>query len=92
LLRLVAIDLSNADIPAFEAYEARVLSLVAQHGGRLEMRVRSLDGRVETHLLYFPDEQAFDCYRSDPRRIALASEWEKSGAKSEAKLVERIGS
>jgi len=92
VLRLVAIDLSDADIPAFEAYEAKVLSLVPQHGGRVEMRVRSLDGQVETHLLYFPDERAFDCYRLDPRRVALASEWEKSGAKSEARLVERIGS
>jgi hypothetical protein len=50
-----------------------------------------MDGRTETHLLYFPDEQAFDRYRSDPRRIALAPEWENSGAKSEARLVERIG-
>jgi uncharacterized protein (DUF1330 family) len=87
---LVAIDLSNADIPAFEAYEEKVLSLVPRHGGRLEMRVRSQDGQTETHLLFFPDEQAFDRYRSDPRRIALAPEWEQSGAKSEAK-VERIG-
>ena len=91
MLRLVAIDLTNADMPSFEVYEEKVLSLVPQHGGRVEMRVRSLDGRAETHLLYFPDEQAFERYRSDPRRIALAPEWQKSGAKSDAVWVERIG-
>jgi uncharacterized protein (DUF1330 family) len=90
LLRLVAIDLSGADVAAFEAYEAKALPLVCEHGGRLEIRVRSLDGQTETHLLYFPDEHAFDRYRLDPRRIAAAPEWEKSGAKSEVKLVERI--
>jgi hypothetical protein len=90
LLRLVAIDLSGADVAAFEAYEAKVLPLVREYGGRLEMRVRSLDRRSETHLLYFPDEEAFDRYRLDRRRIAAAPEWEKSGAKSEVKLVERI--
>ena len=91
MLRLVAIDLSNADIPAFEAYEERVLALVPRHGGRLEMRVRSLDGQAETHLLYFPDEQAFERFRSDPHRLALAPEWERCGASSEVRLVERIG-
>ena len=89
MLRLVAIDLSNADIPAFEAYEEKVLALVPEHGGRLEMRVRSVDGRTETHLLYFPDEQAFDRYRSDPRRIALAPAWERCGARADVTSVER---
>jgi hypothetical protein len=90
VLRLVAIDLSGADVAAFDAYEAKVLPLVCEHGGRLEIRVRSLDGRTETHLLHFPDEQAFDRYRLDPRRIAAAPEWEKSGAKFEVTLVERM--
>jgi len=92
LLRLVTISLSNADVHAFEAYEEKVLALVPQHDGRLEMRLRSLDGQTETHVLYFPDEQAFDRFRSDPRRIALAPEWEQSGAKSEATWVESVGS
>jgi uncharacterized protein (DUF1330 family) len=84
------IDLSNADVNTFEAYEEKVLALVPQHGGRLEMRLRALDGRAETHLLYFPDERAFEHYREDPRRLALTPEWERSGAKSEAKWVELV--
>jgi hypothetical protein len=39
--RPVTIDLTNANLEAFEAYEARVLPLLGKHGGRLEMRVRS---------------------------------------------------
>ena len=68
--RLVTIDLSNADVSIYEAYEATVLSLLGKHGGRLEMRVRSLDGCSETHLLFFPSAQAFDSYRADPIRVA----------------------
>lgn len=90
MLRMVTIDLSDADIGAFEAYESKVLPLLPKHGGRVEMRIRSLDGRTETHLLYFPDAQAFERYRSDPSRLAVAHEWERSGARSVAHEVERI--
>lgn len=91
MLRLVTIDLSRADLDAFERYEASVLALLPKHRGRLELRVRALDGRTETHLLYFPDEQAFDAYRSDPARLALADEWKRCGAVSTVQLVQRIG-
>jgi len=58
--------------------------------GRLIVRVRALDGQTETHLLYFPDEQAFDAFRSDPARLVLADEWKRCGALSTVQLVERI--
>jgi hypothetical protein len=90
LLRLVTIDLTAADLDAFERYEARVLDLVPKHGGRLEMRVRALDGRTETHLLYFPDNAAFEGYRADPGRLALSGDWERCGARSTVQLVERV--
>jgi hypothetical protein len=90
LLRLVTIDLTAADLDAFEHYEAKVLDLVPNHGGRLEMRVRALDGRTETHLLYFPDEAAFEGFRADPGRLALSGDWERCGARSVVQLVERI--
>jgi uncharacterized protein (DUF1330 family) len=90
LLRLVTIDLSDADLEIFERYESEVLSLVPKYGGRLEMRVRTVDGRKETHLLYFPDEAAFEGYRSDPARLALSSLWEQSRARSVAELVRTI--
>jgi hypothetical protein len=90
LLRLVTIDLSRADLDAFERYEASVLALLPKHRGRLELRVRALDGRTETHLLHFPDDQAFEAFRSDPARLALADDWQRCGALSTVQLVERI--
>jgi len=90
LLRLITIDLTGADLAAFEDYETRVLRLVPDHGGRVDIRVRALDGLTETHLLYFPDEAAFESYRSAPARLALSGLWEKSGARSIAQPVERV--
>ena len=90
MLRLVTIDLTAADLNAFERYEAEVLELVPKHGGRLELRVRALDGRTETHLLYFPDEAAFEGFRADPGRLALSGDWEQCGARSTIQLVERV--
>jgi hypothetical protein len=90
MLRLVTIDLSEADIGLFVRYESKVLPLLRKHGGRLELRVRATDGRSETHLLYFPDLQAFERFRSDPVRLAAAGEWERSGARSVVLDVERI--
>ncbi len=88
---LVNIDLTAADLAIFESYEATVLPLVAKHGGRLEMRVRTLDGFCETHLLFFPDEMSLEAYRSDPERVAVLSEWEASGARSARVAVEQVG-
>lgn len=90
MLRLVTIDLSAADLDAFERYEAAVLALVPRHGGRLELRVRALDGRTETHLLFFPDDAAFERFRADPGRLALAGDWERCGARSAIQLVARV--
>jgi uncharacterized protein (DUF1330 family) len=78
--RLVTIDLTRADLGLFESYEAKVLPLVEKYGGRLELRVRSLDGSSETHLLYFPDAHCFEAYLADPVRVAALNEWERSGA------------
>jgi len=88
--RLVTIDLRNADVELFAAYEAKVLPLLAKYGGRLEMRVRALDGSSETHLLFFPDSPAFEAYRADPNRQAVLDEWERSGATSVALEVEPV--
>ena len=90
MLRLVTIDLSQANLDVFERYETGVLALLPKHRGRLELRVRALDGQTETHLLYFPDEQSFNAFYSDPARLALADEWNRCGARSMVQLVERI--
>jgi hypothetical protein len=82
--RLVTIDLTRADLGLFESYEAKVLPLLEKYGGRLELRVRSLDGSSETHLLYFPDAHGYQGYLADPVRVAALNEWERSGASATA--------
>ena len=86
--RLVTIDLTHADLSLFESYEAKVLPLVERYGGRLEMRLRAVDGASETHLLYFPDGQSYEAYRSDPDRVAILGEWERCGARASVIEVE----
>ena len=86
--RLVTIDLTHADLSLFERYEAKALPLIERYGGRLEMRVRTIDGSSETHLLFFPDGQSYEAYRSDPDRVAVLGEWEQCGARASMIEVE----
>ena len=71
----------------FESYESQVLPLLKDHQGTLIYRIRphqkdfisaNSDTPFEVHLLSFPDQQKFDNYLNDPRRIAL------DGLKNEA--------
>ncbi len=86
--KLVTIDLTQADLNLFEGYEAAVLPLLGRHGGRLEMRVRAANSSSETHLLYFPDSQSYEAYRSDPDRVRVLGDWERCGARASMIEVE----
>jgi hypothetical protein len=70
-------------VAAFTAYEDGVLPLLADHGGVLQRRLRGQNGSVEVHLLRFPSALAFERFRADPRRAALAPKLEASGARIE---------
>ena len=64
-----------ADIPSgaeagFQAYESAVLPLLPRHGGRLERRLRTGDGRTELHIVSFTSQEGFDSYLADPERQA----------------------
>ncbi|MET9430865.1 GNAT family N-acetyltransferase [Streptomyces sp. NPDC003036] len=50
------------------AHEERTLALLPRHGGRLERRLRTADGRSEVHLLTFPSEDAYRAFLADPER------------------------
>lgn len=91
MLRLVTIDLSGADVAAFETYETGVLALLGKHGGRLERRMRTLDGAQEIQILRFPDERAYEAFRDDPDRTAARPIWNASGASLSVVLVEDFG-
>jgi hypothetical protein len=68
----------------FQAYEANVLPLLADHGGTLERRLRAADGTVELHVLRFASRSSLDRFRSDPLRRAAANLLARSGAVVEA--------
>ena len=90
MLLLVTIDLANAAIDLFDAYEAAVLPLVAAHGGTVETRMRAVDGSGETHLLSFPGGRAFDAFLRDPERERHRPLWERSGVQAVVTIVERL--
>ncbi|WP_191246725.1 hypothetical protein [Amycolatopsis deserti] len=77
---LLIARLPDGGAETFDAYEDRVLPLLAEYGGRLDRRVRSFDDRTEVHLVAFPGEPEFEAYRDDPRRAAHARLLEQSGA------------
>jgi hypothetical protein len=43
--------LPEGRLDAFDAYESAVLPLLAEYGGHVERRLRSLDDRVEAHIV-----------------------------------------
>ena len=90
MLRLVTIDLSNADVAAFETYETGVLALLGKHGGRLERRMRTIDGAQEIQIPRFPDAHAYEAFRNDPQRMAARPVWDASGASLSVVLVEDL--
>ncbi|MDX2695788.1 hypothetical protein [Streptomyces ipomoeae] len=87
---LMLARLPEGRLGAFDAYESAVLPLLAEHGGRLERRLRTLDDRVEAHLVSFPGDEDFAAYRADPRRSSAAPLLESSGAAIELLAVRDV--
>jgi hypothetical protein len=77
---VVTARVPSAGVADFNAYEAGVLPLLDDHGGRLERRLVGEEGRVEVHIVSFATRDGFDAYRRDPRRADLAALLERSGA------------
>ena len=66
--------------PKAAAYEDAVLSLLADHGARVEYRGRRVAGEddalpFEVQLLWFPNRAAYEGYLADDRRVALLGEF-----------------
>lgn len=77
---VVVARIPTGGVPDFRRYEALVLPLLAEHGGRLDRRLASDDGRVEVHIVWFPSPDAHTAYRDDPARAAHAALLARSGA------------
>ncbi|MFJ8582702.1 hypothetical protein [Micromonospora sp. NPDC093277] len=73
-LRLVALVDLGADPEAGRRYEDAVLALLGRHGGRLERRLRTGDGRTEVHVIGFATRAGYDGFMADPDRAALRAE------------------
>jgi hypothetical protein len=67
----LVVDLGDDAVRPFAAYERGVLPLLDRHGGRLDRRLRSPDGRTEVHLLSFASRAGYEAYLADPDRSAL---------------------
>ena len=72
-----------AGLETFQRYEAAVLPLLADHHGRLDRRLRSVDERTEVHLVSFPSADHFESYRNDPRRAEQSHLLDKAHARLE---------
>ena len=70
LTLVLAVDLPDGGVDAFRRYEDAVLPLLPLHGGRLERRLRSADGRSEVHVVSFASETGYASYLADPERQA----------------------
>jgi enamine deaminase RidA (YjgF/YER057c/UK114 family) len=67
----LVVDLGADAVGPFDAVERGVLPLLARHGGTLDRRLRTADGRCEVHLLSFADRAGYAAYLADPDRAAL---------------------
>jgi hypothetical protein len=86
----VVARIPRAGIEPFQRYEAAVLPLIVEHGGRLERRMRSPSADVEVHVLSFADPAGFAAYLEDPRRAEHRALLAASGAEIEVLEVEDI--
>ncbi|MBM0226998.1 MULTISPECIES: GNAT family N-acetyltransferase [Micromonospora] len=70
-VRLVALVEFGADaVEAGQRYEDTVLALLGRHDGRLERRLRTVDGRSEVHVIRFATRAGYGSFLADPERAA----------------------
>ncbi|HEV2640304.1 MAG TPA: hypothetical protein VGX23_34545 [Actinocrinis sp.] len=71
---VVLVDLPEGHGAVVEDYEDKMLDLLPRHGGLLERRMRTEDGRMEVHLLSFASREGYAAFLADPERAALRDE------------------
>ncbi|GIJ19431.1 hypothetical protein Vlu01_00550 [Micromonospora lutea] len=65
------VELPDAAVEAGQRYEDTVLALLPRHGGHLERRLRTDDGRTEVHVIRFDTRAGYEGFLTDPERTAL---------------------
>jgi uncharacterized protein (DUF1330 family) len=76
---------------ALASYEDRVLTLMADHDGRILQRGTISDGDAgaptEVQILEFGSAAAVDAYIADPRRTAMAAERDAAIARTDVHRI-----
>ncbi|MEU4680842.1 GNAT family N-acetyltransferase [Micromonospora sp. NPDC023737] len=67
----LAVLVELPDVEAGQRYEDAVLAMLGRHGGRLERRLRTGDGRTEVHVIRFATPGGQESFLADPERVAL---------------------
>ena len=82
---------------ALSAYEAKVLRLVAEHGGRVLERGTVMPGSqhdgeppTEVQFLEMPSQASLDAYMNDPRRLAMAAERDAAIARTDLFRIQPV--
>ncbi|MGN9807807.1 hypothetical protein ACTMSW_00410 [Micromonospora sp. BQ11] len=71
-VHLVAqVEMAADAVGAGQRYEDSVLALLGRHGGHLDRRLRTGDGRTEVHLIRFASRHGYESFLADPDRAAL---------------------
>ena len=91
LIIVMLADIPEDGISAFQQYESRVLPLLDRHGGRLERRFRTSDGRVEVHIVSCDDRAGLDSYLADPDRAAHRQLLARVNVRQKALEVHEVG-
>lgn len=77
---VVSLWLRDGAVAEFEAFERRVATILARHGGRIERAIRATSPLAnasepfEVHVVSFPDDASLAAYRADPELQALAEQ------------------
>ncbi len=68
LILVMMADVAREGVEPFQRYEAAVLPMLERHDGRLERRLRTVNGQAEVHIVSFASRAGYDAYIADPER------------------------
>jgi ribosomal protein S18 acetylase RimI-like enzyme len=82
----VVVDYPSGHEARGAEYEDRVLGLLPAHGGRVEQRLRTVDGASEVQVLTFSSRAGFESFLLDEHRLALRDAY--AGSTPATRIIE----
>jgi len=90
----ILVKLEIKDFSALEVFEAQASVIMEKYQGRIVSAfetTRASDGSgEEIHILEFPSEEAFNCYRSDGSLANLVSQRDQAISNTEVTISLRV--